>query len=583
MKRHNKTTNRPAGVPRKTRPPPAVSSSWAAVAPNTTGKTPSPAGKQPLSTVKSPTVQTTQNRENSQTPQHTVQTNKHPWKPRHTVKTTQSCDKLRHNTPHTFTVKKQTRHEQREVHTTTTRRNVITRDNPSTPNVQRSRQRLRAHHNRQVFHTKTEQLLQAALRGNTPTDNWATLPRVYRFRRACQDWTSTPRQILNTLALSRNDPFCGLQDAQEDTDLWGSGVFAKARARVKVNWEEWTTKQVEQSKNPSRAAKLVFRALNNARADGEKVAWDELAVHNYQTPVVYAAGYVDERRIYVGSTTVSLTERTKWRWQGRNGPGRAADMLARKIATRTADFVDKFYAIPLVDISHCVQDRDAVTDIEREWITRLNTVESGLNVALPVNKTIWVTDRPGRWILNERAVRYPTEARTVNEDLLARYTNVPGKLPGEALAQLPANRLRTVQRWLEHHPQANDPVVAEVSTQLKQHRNKQAGKCNTANSRTEAFQLEPPTRSTQKHAAEPEHSRATQEETQNTNATDTLSSEDSQQDSDSDCLESDGYDSGEEQRTTEPKRLRYFLKAPYLSTVTRTRSTPPQLSRDTLS
>ena len=161
----------------------------------------------------------------------------------------------------------------------------------------------------------------------------------------------------------------------------------------------------------------------------------------------------------------SLVDRTKLRWHRRNQTGHA-DALTRKVAIRAADFKSKFYAVPLMSIAHCINDKDAVAAAERQWILNLGSLANGLNVVLPVDKSIWIADRPGRWLLDIKNVRFPEVAIKINGVLQSSFHQVSGSVLADQFDFLTANRARTVLRWLELYPDSSDSVVATTSAAI---------------------------------------------------------------------------------------------------------------------
>ena len=308
-------------------------------------------------------------------------------------------------------------------------RNVLLNDNPSSAAVQTSRVRDRCRRLSTGLASRSiplDGLLKSVLQEELPSRNWSTLPRIYRFRRQREDWLSTDQQILNTLARSKTNPFAQLECIREDLSFWGSCVFASPRSRVVFDWDRWCSEQLVRSQSsPSQPMKLIQRAMTRSCEEGSHHCLDFVALStaDYLEPVIYAAGFHDERAIYVGYTAHSLVERTKLRWHRRGQSGHA-DALTRKVAIRAADFKSKFYAIPLMNIAHCLNDKDSVAALERVWILNLGTLANGLNVVLPIDQSIWITDRPGRWLLDTKSVRFSEIATKINGLLQSAFHQV---------------------------------------------------------------------------------------------------------------------------------------------------------------
>ena len=344
-------------------------------------------------------------------------------------------------------------------------RNVLYNDNPSSAALLASRVRDRSRRMSTGLAPcplPLDGLLKSVLQEESPSRNWSTLPRVYRFRRQREDWLSSDQQILNTLALSKTNPFAHLDCIKEDLSFWGSGVFATPRSRVLFDWDHWCSEQLLRSQaSPSQPMKLIQRAMTRAFDGGSPHCLDftALSTADYLEPVIYAAGFHDERAIYVGYSAHSLVERTKLRWHRRGH----ADALTRKVAIRAADFKSKFYAIPLMSISHCLNDKDSVAALERVWILNLGTLANGLNVVLPIDQSIWIADRPGRWLLDPKSVRFSEIATKINGVLQSSFHQVTAAGLAGQFDFLSANRSRTVLRWLELYPDPSDSIVATIS------------------------------------------------------------------------------------------------------------------------
>ena len=258
-------------------------------------------------------------------------------------------------------------------------RNVLYNDNPSSAATLASRNRERVRRSSSGVVPRPlplDSLLALVLQEEAPSRNWATLPRVYRFRRQREDWLSSDQQILNTLAITKTNPFAHLDCIREDQSFWGSGVFATPRSRVFFDWDQWCSEQVLRAHTrPSLPQQLIQRAMSRSLYENSPPCLDFAALtpSDYLEPVIYAAGYHDERAIYVGHTTHSLVDRSRIRWHRRGQSGHA-DALTRKVAIRAADFKSKFYAIPLMNIAQCVNDKDSVAALERVWILKVGSL-----------------------------------------------------------------------------------------------------------------------------------------------------------------------------------------------------------------
>ena len=145
----------------------------------------------------------------------------------------------------------------------------------------------------------------SALQEVAPSRNWATLPRIYRFRRQREDWLSSDQQILNTLALSKLNPFSQLDCIRDDLSFWGSEVFATPRSQVLFDLDHWCSTQLLRAQsNPSQPMQLVQRAMSrfSDRDHPHCFSFAALSLSDFLEPVIYAAGFHDERAIYVGYT-----------------------------------------------------------------------------------------------------------------------------------------------------------------------------------------------------------------------------------------------------------------------------------------
>ena len=113
-----------------------------------------------------------------------------------------------------------------------------------------------------------DRLLNAALQDEPPSAHWATLPRIYKFRRQRDDWLSTNLQVLNSLALKRHNPFALLEASHNDTSLWESSLFASPPKVCSVDWNAWCETQIATFAAAfCRAAKLIKLALVHAVED----------------------------------------------------------------------------------------------------------------------------------------------------------------------------------------------------------------------------------------------------------------------------------------------------------------------------
>jgi hypothetical protein len=119
-----------------------------------------------------------------------------------------------------------------------------------------------------------------------------------------------------------------------------------------------------------------------------------------------------------------------------------------------------------MDIAHCASDKDQIATCERVWILNLGTLSNGLNVVLPIDRSIWVSDRPGRWLLDPRNVRFPEVAVKINALLQSAFHQCTTASLAKDFTFLSANRSRTVLRWLELYPDPNDPVAVAISAAI---------------------------------------------------------------------------------------------------------------------
>jgi hypothetical protein len=123
-----------------------------------------------------------------------------------------------------------------------------------------------------------------------------------------------------------------------DDEWWEGGLFAKP-GDVKIDWSMWLQRQATNVKKAPRPMKLVLRAIKSAISEKEPniFAPEDINEQSFSQRGVYAAGFVDERAIYIGHTTRSFIERIKDRWYRRFRNERT-DALQRKVTMRMGDF-----------------------------------------------------------------------------------------------------------------------------------------------------------------------------------------------------------------------------------------------------